>query len=117
MAPKSSLALANRLVGDTSHTGHDWVLIPVRLVGIDVLFVAVYLDCTIGYCGPNVEKLKSLATVLLRDKRPFVLVGDWNMTGAQLIAIGGLAYYVRKCWRQKTRSVLATLAGFWTMQW
>ena len=69
MAPKSWLALANRLVGDTAHTGHDWVIVPVRLHGVDVLLVAVYLDCTIGYAGPNVNKLKSLAAVLLRDKR------------------------------------------------
>ena len=77
--------------------GNDWVIVPIRLQGLDVLCCQVYLTCGVGFSGEHVSKLTCLATELLVDGRPFVVFGDWNMTPQQLWATGWVQQVEGQC--------------------
>ena len=42
----------------------DWTAIAVPFLGFEVVVVSIYLHATVGYAGPNVQKLAQLTSWL-----------------------------------------------------
>ena len=89
-APLSNLALAPRVRGPMGAGGRDWVGVPIRSNGTDILAVYLCLTDSLGPVGVNVCKLREVSAYLMADGRPFVIMADWNMEPAQLRASGFL---------------------------
>ena len=70
--------------------GNDWSAIMVRLKGVDLLLISVYLTCSIGMTGENLAKVKELMQLCLNANIPFIMIGDWNMDPSKLMTTGWL---------------------------
>ena len=68
--------------------GLDWVAVKVRMKGIDVVYVALYMTCGIGPTGVNIKKMKEVMEFILWVNLPFVIMGDWNMAPEMLQQTG-----------------------------
>ena len=68
--------------------GRDWAAIRVRVKGMDILYVAVYLTCGIGATGENILKIKEVMAFVMVTGLPFILVGDWNMSPEETLQAG-----------------------------
>ena len=53
-------------------------------MGLDVTCVAAYLNVGIGFVGPNIEKLRQLASWLRLRAKPWIVMADWNLTPEEL---------------------------------
>ena len=94
LMPKKHLALGNAgrieaIENKNAHTGTDWSAIPVRPQGSVVVFGAAYLTHSQGVGGDNTQKFREIGNLLVSDGRPFVFLGDWNMTPQQFQSSAG----------------------------
>ena len=65
-------------------TPWDWTACAVPFEGFEVVFISIYLHSSIGFTGPNVQKLAQLRAWLKLLSKPWVVMGDWNMPPQQL---------------------------------
>ena len=66
--------------------GHDWAAFTLRLRGVDITVIQVYLDCKIGGTGPNVVKLRDIAKHVMTTQQLFIIFGDFNMPPQQFLS-------------------------------
>ena len=64
--------------------GGDWSAIQIRLRGVTILFIALYLTCGAGVSGPNARKLREVMELTIAAGFPFLIMADWNMKPSQL---------------------------------
>ena len=83
LAPWRHLQLAAQH-GSWCHKGTDWVSIILRLRGIDLTIVQLYLLTGVGPRGDNILRLADIARHVLSKRQPFLMFGDFNMTPAEL---------------------------------
>ena len=65
-----------------------WTVATLIRKSCQCIVVSVYLTGQLRYTGENVSKLAAIASMLSLHRLPFAIVGDWNMTPAQLMATG-----------------------------
>eukprot|EP00959_Pyramimonas_sp_CCMP1952_P183572 3838361-Pyramimonas_sp.AAC.1 len=63
----------------------------LRLRGVDVTIVSVYLHACIGLTGLNLSLLSELGVLISRAGAPVIVAGDWNMRPELLGDSGFLA--------------------------
>ena len=56
-----------------------WTAVPIRLRGCTIVFISLYLDCSIGLRGNNVAILQDLGGWLSLLGAPWLILADWNM--------------------------------------
>ncbi|CAK0839124.1 unnamed protein product, partial [Prorocentrum cordatum] len=69
--------------------GQGWTACHLRLRGHSLILVSTYLQSDAGYNEYNTQVTSQIATFLTAHKLPFIIGGDWNMTGKELME-GGL---------------------------
>ncbi|CAK0831341.1 unnamed protein product, partial [Prorocentrum cordatum] len=69
--------------------GQGWTACHLRLRGHSLILVSTYLQSDAGYNEYNTQVTSQIATFLRAHKLPFIIGGDWNMTGKELME-GGL---------------------------
>ena len=76
----------------------DWVPVRVRLKGIELVLISLYMVNSIGLQQPNLDRLAGLAHFLDTVRLPFIIGADWNMQPHELAqapwirGIGGTIY-------------------------
>ena len=68
----------------------DWAFAGIALKGASFLLGAVYLEDGQGLQGDNLLRLEAIRRFLAGAGRPFVLLGDFNMTPEELAGGGWL---------------------------
>ena len=96
----------------TTHVGHiggeQWSGAIVRFKGHDILFVAVYLQDSVGWGGRNGGVLRDIESTCRAMRIGFVIGGDWNMTPEELNEEGWVEHLGGVC---KTPPVGATCSS------
>ena len=88
LAPLSHIALAPLSNSEMFHAGSDWAAIVLRLRGLDVLYIQLYLISGVGPKAENIMRLRTIFTYAISMGYYFILVGDWNMTPEELYSTG-----------------------------
>ena len=71
--------------------GADWTAIVVKLKGVDLMMIQLYLTDSVGPKGVNLRKLGQIQKLICDNRRlPFIIFGDFNMTPAELQSSGFL---------------------------
>eukprot|EP00959_Pyramimonas_sp_CCMP1952_P092906 1944074-Pyramimonas_sp.AAC.2 len=70
--------------GQAQFFGTQWVGRNVRFKGLEITFVAVYLNDSEGVVGTNGLILEELAGYLLTVAKHYIVMADWNMTPKDL---------------------------------
>ena len=66
----------------------DFTVTIVQLRGMQVAFLAIYFDDTVGMAEGNLAKAAALSEVIGMLNCPWCITGDWNMTPAELASTG-----------------------------
>ena len=69
----------------SAFVGTDWVVGRIKLKGFEFLLVYVYLNCSAGVASENCAKLGQIMKLVKEVGLPFLALGDWNVTPAELI--------------------------------
>ena len=92
LAPKNHLSIAPIAnCNGLFHVGEDWVAFSLRLRGIDIIVVQLYLISGMGPKQDNLLRLGKIFTFLLSKRLLFVIFGDFNMVPEQLYSTGFIA--------------------------
>ena len=70
--------------------GRHWVSVVVRLDGVNLVLVVLYLVAGIGFTGENVSRLLQVSGTVAGLKGPWLILADWNMTAEELSEVGFL---------------------------
>ena len=70
------------------HVGEDWVAFILRLRGLDVIIIQLYLVSGIGPAKENLHRLNEILSFALGLRLYFIIFGNFNMTPEQLSSIG-----------------------------
>ena len=59
--------------------GLDWTSVVVRLRGVSMAYIAVYMTTGIGLTGENVVKMRQIMVYVMGLEIPYVIMADWNV--------------------------------------
>ncbi|CAK0816536.1 unnamed protein product, partial [Prorocentrum cordatum] len=68
----------------------DTTVVLWRFHGVTFAFIVCYLDCSIGMAGTNSRKMHNIARIVKSLDVPWLLVGDFNATPAEMAKSGWL---------------------------
>ena len=88
LAPTVDLALLPTSHSEMFHAGSDWVAMTLRLRGLDILLIQVYLISGMGPKKDNLVRIGEIFAYALSTKLYYIVFGDFNMTPGELVSTG-----------------------------
>ena len=58
----------------------------LHLKGVNLVLILLYLTCSIGFTGENLQQISSLLASIHCIKDPWIVVGDLNVSPSTLLA-------------------------------
>ena len=64
----------------------DFVPLCLHLKGVNLVLILLYLTCSIGFTGENLQKISSLLAFIQCINDPWIVIGDLNVSPSTLLA-------------------------------